>query len=264
MKDFNFKELRQKSFVKKPQRILLIALGAVTALSLIVACSKNDGGSADSVPTTVVDPMAWTGGQIGFYSQNSNMDKYFYNVAGATMTPASAYIKVLKTAMRTCDRGNSNGGQAACTAWLNGLNDIMIFANSAQASTVQMVIRSMYDSSCTSAYSCTQYWYSMPSFSQFILGLFGFNSFNNSNVYNPMILNMTIWPINNSKGFELRGYAPGYDLYYNSGGLLFQFIVTEGKLTDLSWNYQLVFNGETAATGRMARCPSTNCGIARY
>ncbi len=248
----------------KFQKYVYGFLAALAAASLFAACAKNDGGGAESLPPpSVVNPATWTGGKIGFYAQNSNMDKYYQN-NGSSFVPTAAYNNVLKLAMRTCDRGNSNGGQAACSAWLNGLNDIMVFANGAQASSVQMVLRSMYDSACTNPYYCTQYWYSMPSFSQFILGLFGFNSFNNSNVYNPMILNMTIWPINNSKGFELRGNAPGYDLYYNSGGLLFQFIVMEGKLTDLAWNYQLIFNGETVATGRMDRCGLQNCGVAGY
>jgi hypothetical protein len=137
----------------------------------------------------------------------------------------------------------------------------MIFSNGAQASSVQMVMRAMPDTSCQNPYYCSSYWYSLPSFKQFILGLLGFPAFNNSYIYNPMVLNMTIWPINNSQGFELRGYAPGYDLYYNSGGLLFQFQVPQGKLEDLAWNFQVVFNGTVAGTGRMVRCSQPNCGV---
>ena len=76
-----------------------------------------------------------------------------------------------------------------------------------------------------------------------------------------MVLNMTIWPINDSKGFELRGYAPGQDDYNGTGNLLFQFQVANGKLEDNSWDYRLVFNGDVAAQGRMVRCPNANCGL---
>ena len=169
--------------------------------------------------------------------------------------------QVFKTAMRTCDRNYKDGGLADCDSYMRGFNDIMIFANGSQAQTVQMIVRSMPDTSCQSPYYCSNYWYSLPSFQQFILGMFGFSTYNNSNVYNPMSLTMTIWPINNSQGFELRGNAPGYDLYYNSGGLLFQFQVAQGKLEDAAWDYRLVFNGEVAASGRMVRCSTANCGM---
>jgi hypothetical protein len=251
--------------MKKRNLIYVVALVALS-MSLIVACGKNDGGGAQSIPPEALAPVQFTGGKIGFYAQNTAMN-YLLPNNGSSFSAASGMIDVLKFAMRTCDRAHYNGGttsQTNCQSWLNGPSDIMIFSNAVQANSVQMVIRASPNTQCTNPYSCSSYWVSMPSFSQFILGLFGFNSFNNSNIYNPMILNMTIWPINNSKGFELRGNAPGYDLYYNSGGLLFQFIVREGKLSDLSWNYELIFNGKTAASGRMVRCASQNCGVAGY
>src|SRR5690606_8883161 len=103
------------------------------------------------------------------------------------------------------------------------------YMNGSQANSVQLVLRAKPFDNCQNPINnpnfCTSYWYSLPSFKQMILGLFGFNTFNNSNIYNPMVLNMTVWPINDSRGFELRGYAPGQDMYHNSGGLMFQFQV---------------------------------------
>ncbi len=242
--------------------VLMYLLMAAMAASMIVACAKSGGGGGESLPAPapVPPPVTFGNGKVAFFAQNSKMDRLYQNI-GSSYTIHSGMQTVLKYAMRTCDRGNSNGGTATCQSWMNGFNDIMIFANGAQASSVQMVLRSMPDTSCANPYYCTTYWYSLPSFKQFILGMFGFNSFNNSNVYNPMVLNMSIWPINNSKGFEMRGNAPGQDLYYNSGGLLFQFQVPEGKLEDAAWNFRLIFNGATAASGRMVRCPQANCGV---
>lgn len=250
----------------KLRSILLTAVLTVVASSIFIACAKSgDDGGAQSLPPVPVTPpnVTFNGGRIGFYAQNAKMDRMYVNM-GTSYNMGPGMMSVLKTAMRTCDRDHVNSGLTSCSAFLNGFNDIMIFANGSQATSAQMVLRTMVDTSCQSPYYCSQYWVSLPSFKQVILGLFGFNTFNYSNVYNPMVLNMAIWPINNSKGFELRGYAPGNDLYYNSGGLLFQFQVLQGKLEDPAWDYKLIFNGSVAATGRMARCPSTNCGVTGY
>ncbi len=252
----------------KKLSIWLYLLTAAFAASMIVACAKSGSGSGgEAIPVSPVAPnLVFGGGRVGFYAQNTNMNRLYVN-NGTSYTFSSGMLNVLKYAMRTCDRGNANGGTAACSTWLNnGFHDIMIFADSTQATSVKMVIRAMPDTSCqiqnpSMPYFCSTYWYSLPSFQQFIAGMFGFNSFNNSNVYNPMVLTMSIWPINGSKGFELRGNAPGMDLYYNSGGLLFQFQVPEGKLEDLAWDYRLVFNGAVAASGRMVRCGQPNCNV---
>lgn len=252
----------------KKLTILLYFLSAALTASLIVACGKS-GGDANTLPapTPQGPPVVFGNGKVAFYAQNQKMDRLYPN-NGSSYNMHAGMMNVLRYGMRTCDRqaitGGTNGGsgsQTNCQFWLNGFHDIMIFAASPQASSVQMVLRSMPDTSCQNPYYCSSHWVSLPSFKQFILGLFGFNAFNNSNIYNPMVLNMTIWPINNSKGFELRGNAPGYDLYFNSGGLLFQFQVPEGKLEDLAWNYRLVFNGSVAASGRMVRCARPNCDV---
>lgn len=240
-------------------------IAAATLAALMAACGKsNDGGGPvhdPGVPGVVPPPQVMQGVKIGFFAQNSKMDVMFNNGGSSYVLQQTGMLEILKYAMRTCDRGQYNGGMAACSSYMSGFNDIMIFANGAQASSVQMIIRSMPDTSCSNPYYCKNYWYSLPSFQQFLLGMVGFNTFNNCNMYNPLSLNMTVWPINNSQGFELRGYAPGNDLCYNSGGLLFQFQVAQGKFEDLAWNYQLVFNGHIAATGRMVRCATANCGL---
>ncbi len=245
----------------KKLTILLYFLTAGLTASLIVACGKSGGDGGATLNPTPVNPIVPYNTRLAFYAQNTQMNQMLPN-NGTSYVMQTGMLNVLKYAMRTCDRGASNGGTATCSNLLNtGMHDIMIFADGSQASSVKMVMRAMQGNWCTNPYSCSTYWYSLPSFKQFILGMFGFNTFNNSNIYNPMVLNMSIWPINNSKGFELRGNAPGYDLYYNSGGLLFQFQVNEGKLEDVAWNYRLIFNGAVAATGRMVRCSQANCGV---
>ncbi len=251
--------------MKKHSTLIWAFVSAMAALA-IVACGKSGGSSSNPAPAPVaplISPGLPPGQKIGFFAQNSRMD-YYFNNGGSSFTLQSGMNNVLKYAMRVCDRGAYNGGSATCQAFLSGFNDIMLFADGSQVSKVKLVIRSKPDTTCTNPSFCSTYWYSLPSFQQVILGYLGLNTFNNSYVYDPLIMDMTIWPVNNSQGFELRGYAPGNDLYYGSGNLLFQFQVPNGKLEDAAWDYQLVFNGEVAASGRMVRCQTETCGMQAF
>lgn len=238
---------------------------ATALVVLAAACGKS--GSGDSAPAgpAVVPTGIPSYVRVGFFAQNRKMtEQSGWSDMGSSYVIEGAMNNVLKTAMRTCDRQKYNGGTVSCQSYMNGPQDIMIFMNGSQANQVQMVLRAAPDYSCSNPLLCSSYWYSLPSFEQMILGVFGFNTFNNSYIYNPMKLNMTVWPINDSRGFELRGYAPGQDLYYNSGGLLFQFQVAEGKFEDLAWNFRLIFNGDVVSSGRMVRCSTENCGVQGY
>jgi hypothetical protein len=237
----------------------------VIAIAILgfVACGKSGGTSAPVVPvTTPVVAAIPPGTKIGFYAQNNKMNYLYPDAVGSVLDlRATGMTNVLKFAMGVCDRNYIDAGRAACSTWLNGLHDMMIFANGSQANTVKLVIRSMLDNSCQSPNYCSSYWYSLPNFKQFILGAFGFNTYNNAGVYDPMVLDMTIWPVNNSQGFELRGYAPGGATYQGGNNLLFQFQVANGKLEDASWDFVLYYNANIVATGRMLRCQTQNCGV---
>lgn len=248
--------------MKNLSRYTWILAVASVAIAM-AACGKSGGGNSGPAPVPTGPGVAQTlppGTPVGFYAQNPKMDQYYIN-SGSTYNLQSAMNKVLKYAMGTCDRNYADYGYAGCQSWMNGFHDIMIFANGSQASTVKMVVRAMPDTRCQSPYMCSGYWASLPSFSQFILGLFGFNTTNQSGVYNPMVLDMTIWPINNSQGFELRGYPPAGAYYQGGNNLLFQFQVPNGKLEDAAWDFTLAYNGEVAANGRMIRCTNPSCGI---
>ena len=253
-----------KSFLKRATRSPFLIALAVLAL---VACGKS-GPSANVTPTngttTLVTPPRPSSVNIplGFYAQNDKMNYLYPGAVGSTLNIQSpGMANVLKYAMGVCERNYISGGQARCDAWVNGLHDMMLFASGSQASKVKLVIRSMLDQSCQTPYSCGSYWYSLPNFTQLILGAFGFNTLNNAGVYDPMILDMTVWPINNSRGFELRGYAPGGATYQGGNNLLFQFQVAVGKLDDPAWDFVLYYNSVAVANGHMLRCVHDNCGV---
>jgi hypothetical protein len=90
------------------------------------------------------------------------------------------------------------------------------------------------------------------------LNLFGFPTGNFSGVYNPMVLDMTVWPTNADRGFEMRGYGPQGSRAWNS---LIQIIADNNKLEDPSINFRVIFNQQDAAQGRLGRCTTPNCGI---
>lgn len=242
-----------------------IFVTALCAVSLI-ACAK--AGNNNTVPPSPyppyggcyngVCPGGYPTNQLAFYSQNSLMDQYYqqmgyYPNPNAQMQVQNGMRTINKYAMGVCDRNHSDGGLADCSNWVSGYHDFVIVAGSLSASTVKVVIRSYPQVNYGQWYS-----YSIPSFSQFVLGAFGFNTYNNYGVYNPMILTMTVSPINGNKGFELRGNGPQYSA---GSGLLFQIQVLNGKLEDTKLNYTMYFNSDLAATGSLARCATQNCGL---
>jgi hypothetical protein len=260
--------------MKKLSTLTWVFVAGFIAMAM-VSCAKSGGGGGNQAPTPPVTALTIPPGvQFGFFAQNNKMNSY-YNSGGSTYTIQSGMKTILKYAMGVCDRNATDGGLANCNAWMgNAFHDIMIFANGSQANTVKLVLRAMPDTTCT-GYTCGWYSFSLPNFSQFFLGLFGFNTFNNAGAYNPMILDMTINPIcvnangincedrdsTYSTGFELRGYAPEGATYKMGRNLLFQVQVPVGKLEDQSWDFNLYYNGQTAGSGRMVRCVNANCGV---
>ena len=259
----------------KKTSTLLMSLSAGFVALAMVACAKsadnnNNNNGAPPASAYVIPP----GQQFGFFAQNNKMNSY-YNSGGSVYNIMGGMKTVLKYAMGVCDRNATDGGLANCNKWMgNAFHDIMIFANGSQSNTVKLVLRAMPDTTCTGG-ACGWYSYSLPNFSQFFLGLFGFNTFNNAGAYNPMILDMTINPIcvnsggvncedqdsTYSTGFELRGYAPEGATYHMGRNLLFQLQVPVGKLEDAAWDFNLYYNGQHAGSGRMVRCQYSNCGV---
>ncbi len=230
------------------------------------ACAKKDNSSSGGGETTTPPPvttLAVPNVPVGFFAQNQKMNYYYPTTQATTYNLNSSGMRdILRLAMGVCDRDHANGGTAACPAWIQGFNDIVLLSEASQANTVRLILRSYPDTSCQSPTYCSSYSYSLPSFAQiFGAALLGINSFNNAGYYNPMVLNMTIWPVNDSKGFELRGYPPAGATFHGGSNLLLRFRVEQGKLDDNGWDFPLYYNETVAASGHMSRCMSNNCGL---
>lgn len=247
---------------------ILLAVGLVT--SFLVACgskSGNGSGTNGNDPGVVPGGVLPPGTRVGFYAQNQNMNQVYPNSVGTSFnlgTNTANMRKVLREIMGVCDRNHNDGGLAACQAWMNGFLDVMIFANGSQASTVKLVIRAFPYVNC-SMYYCNYYSYSLPSFNQFFLGLFGFNTLNMAGMYNPLVLDATINPVNNGKGFELRANPPSGATYHGGVNNLIHFRVNQGKLEDAGWDYKIFLNYDetngVVASGHALRCSTQNCGV---
>lgn len=234
---------------------LLVSAVAMSVLAL-TACNPGGGMSTTANGPGIIPPSGNPynpTGQIGFYAQTANFNSYNYVNNGSSLTLAGGWNNLLKEAMGVCDRNHSDGGTAACQSWMNGQHDIVFQIDSSQSSSVKLTVRSY------PAYNpYYSYYYSLPSASQFFLGLLGITWYNPAGVFDPMILNATIWPVNNNQGFEIRSYGPSVSYGYNK---LLQLQVAHGKIEDSSFSFSLYWNGALAATGTMVKCQSMNCGL---
>jgi hypothetical protein len=238
-----------------------------------VACNKSSGGggapgivcpvgyvSTNGVNCVVGVAGVPPGTRIGFYTQTSNYPTY--SNGGSTMTLGSGFTTLLANAMGVCNRqnavGGSSGGLAACDAWVQGYHDMVIIMDGSTANQAKLVVRSYPYVNPYYNYS-----YSIPSVDQFFAGILGIYTGNVSGIFDPLVLTVTIWPVNNSQGFELRATGPtGSYAWWK----LIQFQVLNGKIEDPTINFTMYIDGGNqqmlpAVSGTMVRCQTQNCGI---
>lgn len=227
------------------------------AVSTFVGCGNSGGGGHTPSPTPPPGSGVLPAGTpVGFYSQTSNLIVPGYVNFGSSLTVQQGMQSLLKDAMGVCDRSHISGGLAACSTWMHGAFDLVLLSeNGAQSNAVKLIIRAIPGSQLN---NMGWYTYSLPSFREFIGCLIGICWGNPTGIFNPLVLEATIWPINNSQGFEVRAYGPRASFAWNK---LFQLQVAQGKLEDAQWNYVLHFNGVQAAQGTTVRCQSQNCGL---
>lgn len=234
--------------------------------SLVTACAKSgDGGGTvggDGTPLPGVTPVTFpgAGSRIGFFAQNQKMTDYNRNSQGTSYQIANTTnaTTLLRNIMGVCDRNHSDGGGRACPSWLSGYQDIVLFADGAQTSSVKLIFRAYPND--------PSYYFSLPSFKQFFQGLLGFNTTNMSAMYNPMVLDTTsINPINKNLGFEVRANAPKGATFQGGVNNLIHFSVEQGKLEDAGWDFKVFLNNDPINqliyTGHAARCQTQDCSI---
>jgi hypothetical protein len=237
-----------------------ITLGAIlllswVAISSLVACNNNGGGGAPPPPPPAQPPIApctygscpngWgaAGSSVNFYAQK---DAQVYGGLTGYQNPTrlsvlSPFKDVLRNIMGVCDRMDNTGGIYSCDAWQSGAHQIIISTKTTTDNQATLSIKSYPTSSNQFSY----YGYQFPDAREFFLNLIGLPTAQVvQGMYNPLILNSTIWPKGN--GFELRIESPPA---YSKGGSI--QIITDGKLEDASFNFDLFYQGKKAASGTM-------------
>lgn len=246
----------------QPLKLMAAAfMGA--GMMLLSACGSSSSGG-NPAPTPPITQVPCTGSNCvytvpqnavkGFYSQTSNFPTGMYLNNGSVLQVQGAMPNILQDAMGVCNRGYYNGGLADCQTWLSGYYDLVFMVNPQDPNKVTLVLR---------AYPMINqgYWYTynLPSPQNFFLSLLGWPVAQNpQGTFNPMILNATIHPVNNSQGFEIRSHGPQVSAGYNK---LLQLQVPVGKIEDANFNYELFWNGDKIAIGTLVRCQSPTCGL---
>lgn len=240
---------------------------STASVVLLTACGSNNSATNTTPPPAVVAPLPTgpiygqgpipPGTKLGFYAQNPNMNQYYPNNQSTYNVENDGMARMLKFAMGACDRNTYDGGLSACSSWTGGYHDMVIFMDGAQTNMAKVVFRSYPKINCN-AYGCGAYYYSLPSLTDFFLATIGLNPTNQSGIFNPMVLDMTIWPINNNQGFELRANGPqGSRTKY----VLIQIRVENGRVENGYLDFTATYNGYNFGSGRFIRCTKENCGL---
>ncbi len=211
------------------------------------------GCIASSGSTPIVSRLSST---IGFYAQTNNAYVLSSTINQSTFSVNSNYKNLLRDAMGVCDRNHIDWGATDCSAWLNGLQDLVIQFSTLGASTATATFRSY---PYQSAYY--NYYLSTVSPKEFLLGLIGFPVGNNTGIFNPMVLEMKVWPTNDSKGFALWGQLPSWSYAWNK---MIKITVNEGKIENSILNFTLSMEETQIGSGTFVRCVTDGCGVPTY
>ncbi len=249
---------------------LILGLSAVSLM--LSGCGKSNDNNNSPTQVAVQSCTTgyyWTGtacypitggtttfaNQNGFYADNYSGTSSLQVVNGAQMK------EFFKLAMGVCDRAAYNYGQSSCDSYLAGSLDVIIQFPSAKSNTLRATIIAQPKYNQYANYQAT-----LPSG----WGLVGIALGAATGIYipdpkqyngayrNPLTLDMAVSAINNSTGFEARGYGD-YWTGYNRTLLAIQ--VPQGKTEDNSLNFNFQIQGQTAAQGTFSRCQSQNCNL---
>lgn len=252
-------------------KIFLFALTA-TLSSLFVGCAgSNSGGSTTAQGACpagyyiygnqcyavngqgIVNPNY--GYTNGFYSDN------YSNTSNLRFVNGSKMKEFFKLGMGVCDRAASNYGLASCDSYVSGYMDAIIqFPNAGQNTLLATFIaRPRYNPYGNYSAQLPSGWGMLG----VALGLATGVYLPDPKTYtgamrNPLQLEMTVSAINNSAGFEARGYG---DYWTGMNRTLLAIQVPQGKVEDVRFNFNFLVQNQVAAQGIMTKCRTLNCGL---
>lgn len=250
--------------------ILLFTL--VSVASILSSCggsNSNDSQTAQACSAgyyyygNQCYPINGNGGSVtpaynyssGFYADNHTGTSVLRVVNSAKLK------QFFKFGMGVCDRAANSYGQASCNAYVGGSMDIIIqFPNQSNSSLLATFIaQPKYN-------PYGNYSAQLPSVSGFLglaagmlTGVYLPDPHSYNGAYrNPLQLEMAVSAINNSTGFEARGYG---DYWTGANTTLLAIQVPQGKIEDNQFNFNFLVSGQVAAQGTMRRCQTMNCNL---
>ncbi len=202
----------------------------------------------------------------GYVNPNFNYSSGFYadNHSGTTVlrvVDGSRMKQFFKLAMGVCDRAAYNYGQASCDTYVGGSMDIIIqFPNNANSSLLATFIaRPRYNPYSYYSAQFPSGWGMLGIALGTMTGVYLPDPQSYNGAYkNPLQLEMAVSAINNSTGFEARGYG---DYWTGANTTLLAIQVPQGKVEDHRLNFNFMVGGQNAAQGTMQRCNTLNCGL---
>lgn len=193
----------------------------------------------------------------GFYADNHS------GTSRITVVNAQKMKDLFKYGMGVCDRAANNYGQSNCDSYLAGSLDIIIQFPPTGAVSNTMLATFIAQPQVNPYFN---YQAQLPSG----WGLLGAALGYTTGVYlpdpkyytgaqrNPLQVQMVVSQINNSAGFEARGYG---DYWTGLNTTVLAIQVPQGKADDQYFNFNFQVSGVTAAQGVMSRCQTLNCGL---
>lgn len=248
------------------------------SLLFVVNCAPNKSASNGSNTATANGACPagyyYSNGQC-YYGNGSTSASYSYtngfwadNHTGMTtlqITNPTLMKQLFKLGMGVCDRGTNNYGAANCDYYVQGQTDVVIQfpndgATAPSSALVTIFAYPKYNNYFNYQASTGPWWATLGN------AILGGNYIPDINYYsgayrNPLQIQMTVSPTNNSAGFQASGYGDAWTGYSQT---LVTIEVLNGNPNSTSTNtlnYSLKIGGSTVATGRMARCQTLNCGI---
>ncbi len=254
---------------------LLWISGLLLLTTAIFGCGdKNNNNQPVPQPAVAVCAVGQYYSNGACYSQNGyvgnagvNLNRGFYadNYSGTsriTVVNATKMKDLFKFGMGVCDRAAYNYGQSNCDSYLTGSLDIII--QFSQTGIANSLIATFISQPKVNQYY--NYQAQLPSGWGLVGAAIGYTTglwLPDPNYYtgaqrNPLQVQMTVSQINNSAGFEARGYG---DYWTGLNTTVLAIQVPQGKAEDANLNFNFQVSGVTAAQGIMSRCQTPNCGL---
>lgn len=250
---------------------LMWIAGIMLSSALFVGCGSNKDDNNNN--TTAACPVGTyysnglcyaAGGPVGAANYNYTGGFYADNYSGTsriTIINSAKMKDFFKLGMGVCDRAANNYGQSSCDSYASGSLDIILQFPSAGTNTALATVIARPKQNANFNYQAQ-----IPSG----WGMLGIALGYTTGVWipdpkyytgverNPLQLNLEVSVINNSAGFEARGYGPTNSAMQ---GTLLAIQVPTGKIEDAGFDFNFLVGGTASARGTMKRCQTFNCGL---